>query len=180
MITGSVRITAAALPSRSVPGLLAVSAAALISIAAIVGRSLSGGVGTGLLLVGLLVPLLVVAAVVAAQRWVPAGAGSNAVWEFTVRAASGSTVHVVLRTDAPRDSLRSGDLVRLTPSRSGSLARAATGRGGSVRAVEVLAALDGPVIRRVTATAALPPAQILGLALAVALLAETIAMVLLL
>jgi hypothetical protein len=179
VVAGPVRVTAAAVSSHSVPGLVAVSIAALISIAAWAGRALSGGMSTALLLAGLIAPLLVVTAVVVAQRLLPVVTGWDSVWQFTVRTANGVLVQATLRTDVPPAALRSGDLVRVTPS-SSVLNRVAPGRHSQVRIVEVLAARNGPVTRRIAATAALPPAQLLGLGLAVALLAATAAMVLLL
>ncbi|GAA4951751.1 hypothetical protein [Actinoplanes utahensis] len=152
--------------------------AAGISIAAWTGRSLAGGVGGGLVLTAVLVPLLLVVILAVAHRLLPAGGGSAAVWEFTVRAAHGAGLRVSIRTGAPRDSLRRGDLVRVVPARRARLRRRAPDRHGPLRAVEILTALGGPVVRRVDADPSLPPVQIAGLALAVLLLASAAAAVL--
>ncbi|WP_157751689.1 hypothetical protein [Actinoplanes derwentensis] len=79
-----------------------------------------------------------------------------------------------MRTDADRDSLRAGDLVRVIPARHAGLLRKNSGRLVPLRAVEVLAEPDGAVVRRIDATTALPPVQIAGLALAVVLLVATV------
>ncbi|WP_433795160.1 hypothetical protein [Actinoplanes sp. CA-252034] len=169
VVAGQVRVTAATVPSGSAPGLVAVSAAALICVAAWTGRALTGDVGAGLLTAGIVIPLLLVAAVAVAHRRRPAGV-ADAVWEFTVRIADGSKAPVLLRTDAPRGSLGPRDPVRLIPARSG--------RRGAVQAVEVLAAPDGPVLRRITASPTLSPVQLAGLVLAAILLAATAAILL--
>jgi hypothetical protein len=72
-----------------------------------------------------------------------------------------------LRGPLEAGELNTGDLVRLVP-----------GRGDAVRAIEVLAALDGPVIRRVAARPALPPVRVLAFILAAALAATTAAILL--
>ncbi|WP_328475416.1 hypothetical protein OHA21_19085 [Actinoplanes sp. NBC_00393] len=159
VITGPIKINRPTYSRKSVPGLLAVSAAALISIAALAGRALIGGMSAVAFLVGLLLPLLCVAAVAAGHRYTRSTGGHDAVWSFGIRTADGATVPVSLRTDAPRDALRTGDLVRLDK-----------GRRGSVRAVEVLHTLNGAPVRRVQAHAALSPIQWAGFALAAALL----------
>jgi hypothetical protein len=159
VITGPVRINRPTYSRKSVPGLLAVCAAALISIAALAGRALTGGMGVVAFLLGLLLPIVCVAAVVAGHRYTRSTGGRDAVWSFGIRTAEGATVPVSLRTDAPRDAFRTGDLVRLD-----------TGRRGSVRAVEVLHTLNGAPVRRVEAHAALSPIQWVGFALAAALL----------
>lgn len=166
VVAGPVRITAATVPSGSAPGLVAVSAAALICVAAWIGRALTGEVGAGLLVAGVVGPPALVAVVAVAHRRFPAAGGADTVWEFTVRAVGGARVPVVLRTAAPRGSLKSRDPVRLVPARSG--------RRGAVRAVEVLATPDGPVLRRIVASPALPPVQWAGLLLAAVLLVVTV------
>jgi hypothetical protein len=167
VVAGQVRITAATVPSGSAPGLVAVSAAALICIAAWTGRALTGAVGAGALTAAIVVPLVLVAVVAVAHRRFPATGGADAVWEFTVRTAEGAPVPVSLRTGAPRDSLRPRDPVRLVPARSG--------RRGAVRVVEVLATPEGPVLHRIVADPTLSPVQRSGLLLAVLLLLATAA-----
>ncbi|MEU4164505.1 hypothetical protein [Actinoplanes sp. NPDC026670] len=176
VVAGPVRVTAATVPTGSVPGLVAVSAAALICVAAWAGRALTGEIGSGLLAAGVITPLLVVAAVVVAHRRYPAPSGADTVWEFTVRAGDGTRIPVLLRTGAPRGSLRPRDQVRLVPARPGRRGvPARSGRGRAVQAVEVLAGPDGPVLRRIAASPALSPVQRAGLFLAVLLLAATVA-----
>jgi hypothetical protein len=166
VVAGQVRITAATVPSGSAPGLVAVSAAALICIAAWIGRALTGEVGAGLLVAGIVIPPALVTAIAVAHRRFPATGGADTVWEFTVRADGGARIPVSLRTAAPRGSLGPRDPVRLVPARSG--------RRGAVQAVEVLATPDGPVLRRIVASPALPPVQRAGLLLAALLVVATI------
>jgi hypothetical protein len=170
VVAGPVRVTAATVPSGSAPGLVAVAAAALICVAAWTGRALTGEVGAGLLTAGIVLPLALVAGVAVAHRRFPASGGADAVWEFTVRVAGGVRVPVSLRTGAPRGSLGPRDPVRLVPARSG--------RRGAVRAVEVLATPDGPVLRRIVASPALSPVQRAGLLLAALLLVVTVVILL--
>lgn len=128
-----------------------------------------------MLLTAALVPLLLVAGVALAHRLVPAGGGSAAVWEFTVRPAHGADIRAAIRTGAPRDSLRRGDLVRVTPARRAGLLRKTPDRHAPLRAVEILASRGGRVVRRVDADPSLPPVQLTGMFLAVLLLASTAA-----
>ncbi|WP_430789008.1 hypothetical protein [Actinoplanes sp. G11-F43] len=173
VLTGPARVTAAAVSGRSAPGLLAVSVAALISIAAWSGRALFADMGTTMFLTGVIVPLVLVAGVAIAQRLQPAP-GDDAVWEFTVRTDKGSVHHHSLRTGARRDALRPGDLLRVSPARHATLFRRTADRRSPARAVEILATPAGPVIDRLNATSALPTPQRAGLALAVLLLAATV------
>jgi hypothetical protein len=73
VVAGQVRVTAATVPSGSAPGLVAVSAAALICVAARIGRALTGAAGAGLLTAGILTPLPLVAVVAVAHRRFPVG-----------------------------------------------------------------------------------------------------------
>lgn len=173
MIAGPVRVTAVAVSRRAVPGLVAVSVAALISIAAWCGRALFADMGTGLFLAGVIVPLVPVVGVAVAQRLRPGG-GDDAIWEIDVRNASGRVRRVSLRTDAERGSLLTGDSVRVIPARRASLIREASDTRRPLRAVEVLGASGGSVVHRIDATSALSPVQRAGLVLAVLLLAATV------
>ncbi|XVU23527.1 hypothetical protein ACQPZJ_40730 [Actinoplanes sp. CA-054009] len=63
--------------------------------------------------------------------------------DFTVRTAAGESVRYEIRDGSPADALRLNDIVRVT-----------TDRNGGVRVVDVLAGLDGPAVRRLTARTA--------------------------
>ncbi|GAA1624205.1 hypothetical protein [Actinoplanes couchii] len=173
VIARPIGVTAAAVSGRSSPGLLAVSVAALISVAAWVGRALFADMSTGLFLAGIVVPVVLVVGVAVAQRLRPA-AGDDAVWELTVRTDDGRRLHASMRTDADREFLFPGDLIRMTPARHANLLRKTPDRLIPLRSVELLTGSGGQVSQRIKATSALPPVQLAGLVLAVALLVATV------
>ncbi|HWS35946.1 MAG TPA: hypothetical protein VN408_24815 [Actinoplanes sp.] len=173
MVGGPVLITATAVSGRAAPGLLAVSVAALISIAAWSGRALFSDMSTALFLTGVIVPLVLVAGVAIMQRLRPA-TGDHVLWELTVRAGRGRPLHASLRTDAANDPPRSGAPVRVIPAWHAGLLRTTPDRIIPLRTVEILAEPDGPTAHRFDAASALPPIQRAGLALAVLLLAATV------
>jgi hypothetical protein len=156
VIAGPVQSSAVPATAHTMPGLVAVVIAAVIALAAVAGRALAGGLPQPLLIAGLLAPPLLVAAVAVAAR---ASGGAGSTRRFTLRPATGPATHHTLRAARSGDALNQGDLVRLVPGRTG------------LRAVEVLATLNGPVLRRVAATPSVPPAQMAGLTVAAALLA---------
>jgi hypothetical protein len=156
VIAGPVQSSAVPATAHTMPGLVAVIITAVIALAATAGRALAGGLPHPLLVAGLLAPPLLVAAVAVAAR---AGGGAGSTRRFTLRPATGPATHHTLRVAHSGETLNRGDLVRLVSGRRG------------LRAVEVLTTLNGPVIRRVAAAPAVPPAQVAGLAVAAALLA---------
>ncbi len=162
LIAGPVRMTKPTLSEKSSPGLVAVAIAAGLTLVATGGRALTGGVGLGLLLAGIVLPLVLVAAVAVIRHRAarsPASSGGS-VRHFTVRTTAGLSVPGIVRDGQPADALRTHDLVRLVK-----------GRRGRIRAVEVLAGLNGPVVRRLVDRPALGAAEWAGFASAAVLLA---------
>ncbi|MCU7722663.1 hypothetical protein ODJ79_02950 [Actinoplanes sp. KI2] len=165
LIAGPVRSAREPLPGRAEPGLVAVAVTAVLTLAGTIGHLLSDRAHPVVLLAGVAMPLAFLAAAVLLDRWDRRAAAT--VHHFTLRANDATTRPYRLHGSLPAGALTSGDLVRLTP-----------GRGNAVRAIEVLAALDGPVVRRLTGRPAVPPAQLVSLLLATALLATAAAILL--
>jgi hypothetical protein len=155
VIDGPVRSSAVPATAHTMPGLVAVTIAAVIALAAVAGRALAGDLPRPLLIVGLVVPPLLIVAAALATR---AGGGAGAIRRFRLRPATGPATDHTLHTTRAGEALNPGDLVRLVPGRRGP------------RAVEVVASLDGPMIRRLEAAPAVPPAQWAGLIVAAGLL----------
>jgi len=129
-------------------------------------RALASGVGSTEILLGVVLPILVVAAITL-LRHRTAKTPATAVRHFTLRTTSGESVPYSLRDGQPIDALRTGDLVRVVP-----------GRRGTARAIEVLVGLNGPVVRRLEnrLTPALP--EWAGFAAAAALVTTGVAVLL--
>ena len=163
LITGPVGVTAVAEAHRPGIGVVAVAMSAMIALVALAGTALAGRAGATLLLIGSAVPVGCVVAVALVNRLaIRRGLASEC--RFVMRAEDGRSVAWTLHGAAPTGVPRTGDLVRVLP-----------GPRRRARAVEVLAGPDGPVVRRLTGRALLAPVQWTGVALAVALLAFTTA-----
>lgn len=162
LIAGPVTITRLGAEHRSAPGVVAVALSAVITLTAVAGVALAGRADSLTVLAGTVLPALGVAGVGAAHL-LARRRGGPAECRFTLRTETGRLRPCVLRGAVHADVLRTGDLVRFVP-----------GRWGGTGAVEVLAGLTGPVIRRVTGGGALPPVQWAGLGTAAALLALTV------
>ena len=160
---------------RSFPGFPLLAAAAVVTMAATLGRGLLGDVSGPAMTGGVVVPLAVVIAVAVTLRAVGRDA-SVTVHRFRVQPANGHTASYVLEGDVPPGALSAGDLVRVVAGQ----ARA----GPAVaRSVQVLATLSGPVLRVVPSGA--PTALVvarwlsrLSIALSIVLLAYAAGMVL--
>ena len=160
VIAGPVEL-AAGKHSRRPAGLIAVAGAAAVTMATVAGWSLFGDGGRATLIAGLVGPLLAVAAV--AVAWLLGlRRGVDKVRRFTLRAGTATSTAYELHDDAPREALRTGDIVRVVP-----------GRGGSVRAVEILASLSGPVVGYLGRRPLVPPVDWAGFGLAAVLLMIT-------
>lgn len=144
---------------------MAVAVTSTLTVAGTAGRLLSGHAHLGLLMAGVVLPLAVLAGAVALHRWDRRAA--ETVHHITVRATDATSRAYRWRGPLRPGTLNRGDLVRLVP-----------GRGDTVRVVEVLAALDGPVLRRLTGRPEVPPLQLVNLLLALALTATTAAILL--
>jgi hypothetical protein len=166
LIAGPVHAGLEPMVARSAPGLAAVAVAAIVTIAGAAGRMLTDGPDPALLALGLAMPLSFLAAIGLAEWWTRR-AGTGTILRFTVRATTATSTSYTLRGQLPAGGLQTGDLVRVVP-----------GRRGTVRAVDVLATLNGPVLRRLAGRPILPPVQIAGFALAAVLLATTVILLL--
>jgi hypothetical protein len=166
LVAGPVQVGLEPAAARSAPGLAAVAVTAVVTIAGAAGRMLLDGPSLVLLTLGLAMPVLFLAAVGIAEWWTRRS-GAGTVLRFTLRATTATSTSYTLRGNLPAGGLQTGDLVRVLP-----------GRRGSVRAVEVLATLNGPVLRRLAGRPALPPVQMIGFALAAVLLATTVLLLL--
>ncbi|GID31990.1 hypothetical protein [Paractinoplanes brasiliensis] len=163
LVTGPVTYTAVAEAHRAGIGVVAVVMSAVIAMVALLATALAGRAGGVLLLTGSALIAACVTAVVLADRLaIRRGMGSEC--RFVLRAETGRSVTWSLHGAPRNDLLRTGDLIRVVP-----------GPRRQARAVEVLAAPDGPVVRRLTGGGLLAPVQWSGLALAVVLLAFTTA-----
>ncbi|GAA0452294.1 hypothetical protein Ade02nite_00210 [Paractinoplanes deccanensis] len=147
LVAGPVAVTRAGAPPLRTPVVTAVAASAALAMAATGVRAV---LGDPPLLLGLALPPVLLVAVIVAQLLGRAGER-----RFTVRTTAGRSVDYTLSDDGPADALRHNDIVRVT-----------TGRDGGVRTVEVLAGLNGPAVRRLTARPALGPVAWLGYAAA--------------
>jgi hypothetical protein len=114
--------------------------ATVLTVATLLGRSLTGGVHVALVIV----PVVPVAAIWLARRLTRSGAELTVpVHRFRLQPADGRTGSFVVDGEIGPDSLKSGDVV--------SVHSVSDRDGHSVaRSVDVLATLNGPVVRRVT------------------------------
>jgi hypothetical protein len=125
---------------RSYPGFVVLIVAAVLVVATVLGRSLVGGVPVALVIV----PIALVAAVALAQRLTRGGTDlSVPVHNFRLQPTDGRTGYFIIDGEIDPNSLKSGDLVRVH------------GRGERdgrtvARSVDILATLNGPVVRQVT------------------------------
>jgi hypothetical protein len=125
---------------RSYPGFVILIAAAVLATASVIGRSLVGGAPFALAIV----PGMLVAVVWVVRRTTGAGADPSVpVRRFRLQPADGRTAHFLIDGEIEPGVLRPGALVRVH------------GRGERdghtvARTVDVLATLDGPVVRQVT------------------------------
>jgi hypothetical protein len=142
-----------------------VAVTTVLTLSGTIGHLLSGHAHPLLLLVGVAMPLTFLAVAVVLDRWDRRAA--ETVHHFQLRAGDATTRPYRLHGPLPTGVLNTGDLVRLAP-----------GRGNAVRAIEVLAALDGPVVRRLTGRAMVPPVQLVCLILAGVLVTTTVAILL--
>ncbi len=126
----------------SFPGLPILAASAVVTVAAVAGRTLTGRISGGVLAAGVLGPALLVGAAWLVRRVVDPGGRRSVAWRFRVQPATGMGRTYLLEGDLPPGALRTGDLVRVNESRT---------RDSDIvaRSVDVLATLDGPVIRAV-------------------------------
>jgi len=132
----------------SFPGLPILAAAAVATVAAVAGGTLTGRITGGVLAAGVLGPALLVGVAWLVRRVVDAGDRRSVAWRFRVQPATGMGRTYLLEGDLSPGALRTGDLVRVTEGRT---------RDGDIVAlsVDVLATLDGPVIRAVVGRRAL-------------------------
>jgi hypothetical protein len=163
LITGPVSYTRVTQDHRPGIGVVAVAMSAVIAAAALVATALAGRAGTGLLVVGTVLIVVCAGAVAVANRLAIRG-GMGSECRFVLRAETGRSTAWSLHGAPQTGVLHTGDLVRIVP-----------GAKGKARAVEVLAGMDGPVLRRLEGRGLLAPLQWAGLAVAVALLALTTA-----
>jgi hypothetical protein len=139
VIAGPVRISSSKLTDDQ--GLIAAALGGFLAVAATIGRIVLDGPRPLLLWAGLLLPVAFLGAAAVLER------RTGTTCRFTLRTTTGATVPYTLRGRIPPEALRTGDLVRVV-----------TGRAGAVRAAEVLATMNGLVIRRVAARAGVAPA----------------------
>jgi hypothetical protein len=166
LVAGPVHVDRPEWTVASSPGLVAAAVAALLAMLAVLVRAAFGDMDGVLLLVGLVGPVVVVA-ICAGTQWRSLRNGSDALLRFTVRMSTRRSVSHDLRSDLSRQTLVTGDIVRVV-----------TGPRGAVRAVEVLATLDGPVLRRLERRPVMTPVQWAGVGASAGLLLEAVAVLL--
>ncbi|MEV4350921.1 hypothetical protein AB0J83_41220 [Actinoplanes sp. NPDC049596] len=159
LISGPVAISRDDRDVRKSPVLVAVAAAAGLAVAVTGVRAVLGDVGRPGLLLGIVLPPVLLGAVFLALHLT-----RRDVRQFSVRTTAGQTIFCTMRDGGPADALRHNDIVRVT-----------MGRGDRVRAVEVLAGLSGPTVRRLAARPALAAADWLGYAAAAVLVIIAVA-----
>jgi hypothetical protein len=149
VVAGEIARTTARL---SLPGLPILAAAATVTVAAVASRALTGRISGGVLAAGMLGPVLLVGAAWLARRVVDPGDRRSVAWRFRVQPATGMGRTYLLEGDVPPGALRTGDLVRVNEGRTRV---SDSGPETVARSVDVLATLDGPVIRAVVGRRAL-------------------------
>jgi hypothetical protein len=163
LITGPVDVTEVAADRRPDIGVVAVVMSAVIAVAALVATALAGRAGALPLMAASTAPVVSVLAVVLINR-IAVRRGLSSQCRFFIRSETGESVAWTMHGAAQAGVLRTGDLVRVVP-----------GAGHRARVVEVLAGPDGPMIRRLTGRTRPAPVQWIGVAIAVALLVLTTA-----
>ncbi|MEU7796761.1 hypothetical protein AB0B11_25370 [Micromonospora tulbaghiae] len=132
--------------SRRFPGALALSCAAVLMIVLTAVRATLGTLDGVIVAAGLLVPIALATAGQGAARLSRRHAGGTPdgdvpVQRFRIRSSDGATHSYALEGSVPDDALRAGDIVRAGRRRRADVT--------VVRELDVLATLEGPVIRHV-------------------------------
>ncbi|MFG1713405.1 hypothetical protein [Micromonospora sp. NPDC049203] len=135
--------------TRRFRGAIVLSCAAVLTIVLTAVRAALGTLDGVIVAAGLLVPLALAAAGLAAARLSRRYArgrqdGDVTVRRFRIRSPDGGTHWYALQGSVPDEALRAGDIVRARRGRRGRRADVAV-----VRELDVLATLEGPVIRHV-------------------------------